>query len=92
MTTPIRGKNFIDRIFATEQALVGGPVRRAMSTIVRNASLASTLAEAKRRGWSVYQLGGYWYFFDVPIRFGRVVGTVATLPFGRSILSKDERP
>lgn len=49
---------WVSQIFeASAVAKRGGPVRRRLSSIDRNASRVAVIAEAKRRGWIVDQIG-----------------------------------
>jgi len=71
----LKGQAFIEAIFTgTKIGRNGGPVRRAISSIKANASLANVYAAASRLGWRVEQVGGYWFFHDARLPSGEVVG------------------
>jgi len=70
-----KGHAFIEHIFTgTQIGRNGGPVRRAISSIKANASLANVYAAASRLGWKVEQVGSYWFFHDAKLSSGEVVG------------------
>ncbi|MBW6530738.1 hypothetical protein KZ820_08320 [Sphingomonas sp. RRHST34] len=57
------GNSFIAKIFKGRKICEdGGPVRRAISNIERQSSLARAFAEATRQGWTVTQIGSHWHF------------------------------
>ncbi len=70
-----KGTAFIEEIFyKTAIARRGGPVRRSVATIEREASLIAVFAAATARGWAVTQSGSYWQFTSIANRPVRVVG------------------
>lgn len=72
---PPRGAAYIEAIFSkTKLARNGGPVRRSIAAIERNASLASAYAATVERGWHVTQRGLYWLFTDARTKAFRVTG------------------
>lgn len=85
---PPRGAAYIEAIF-TKSGLArnGGPVRRSIAAIERNASLAAAYAAATAKGWTVTQRGLYWLFTDALIDTSRVIGIK---PGGKPILAPVE--
>lgn len=73
-----KGTAFIEEIFAkTDIARRGGPIRRSISTIKREASLAAVFAAATAKGWTVTQSGSYWQFTSAANRPLRVISVDA---------------
>jgi len=66
-----RGAAWNRQVFnSTARARSGGPVYRAIPSIVSHSSKRSLYHEARRRGWAIIRLNQYWVLYDkrIPVR------------------------
>ena len=54
---------WLDQIFNSQIAQIGGVVRRKLSSIRRYSSEAELKAEVKRRGYHIVEHGNQWLIF-----------------------------
>lgn len=74
-------RTWVSDIFnSSAVARSGGPVRRSLASIRKNASPARVIREAKARSWLIYKVGPYWLFHAEYLAHGPVVKRPAPFP------------
>lgn len=74
-------RTWVSDIFnSSAVARSGGPVRRSLASIRKNASAARVMREARARSWLIYEVGPYWLFYAEYLAHGPVVERGAPFP------------